>query len=264
MTAKELFREKCIIGMVHCLPLPGAAKYDGDMERVKRQALEDARTLERAGVSALIVENMNDDPAGKTMDPEQFAALAAISALVREAVTIPVGIDAAFCDWEASLSIANAVGADFIRVPVFVDTVVMAAGVIEPCARQLLRKRKQLGAEGILLLCDVQVKHSHMLVSSISIEESAKMAEENGADAIIVTGAHTGAAAPLETLKKLRNVVGVPLLVGSGFNGENAGEQLPYIDGAIVGSAFKEGGIIANPINYEKTKAVMDAVKGER
>lgn len=264
MNMSDLFDKKPIIGMVHCLPLPGTAKYGGSMQAVKRRALEDARTLERAGVDAVMVENMNDDPVGVHMDAEQFAALAAVSALVREEISVPMGVDAAFCDWEASLTIAYAVGADFIRVPVFVDAVMTAAGIVMPSARQVLCKRRQLGAESIKLLCDVQVKHSHMLVPGISVEESARMAVENGADAIIVTGAHTGSAAPIDVLRQLRRWVEIPLLVGSGFSAENAAEQMPLIDGAIVGSAFKRGGSVMGPIDFELTSEVMRAVKEAR
>lgn len=262
MTVSRLFSEKCIIGMVHCLPLPGTARYAGNMKDVTERALQDARTLRDAGVSALIVENMNDDPVGTRLAPEQFAALAAVSALVRKEVEIPVGIDAYFCDWEASLTIAVAVGADFIRVPVFIDTVLTSDGIVYPCARQLLCKRKQLDAEKILLLCDIQVKHSYMLLDSISLEDSAKMAEENGADAIVVTGAHTGAAAPIDALRSVRKIVKLPLLVGSGFNVSNAAEQLCEADGAIVGSAFKRNGVISAPVDYELVRAVMKAVNG--
>ena len=45
-----------VIGMVHCLPLPGSFGYGGDMEKILSQAVQDAQTLEKAGVDAVIVE----------------------------------------------------------------------------------------------------------------------------------------------------------------------------------------------------------------
>jgi hypothetical protein len=51
-----------IIGMVHCLPLPGSPSYQGDINKVMEQAVEDAKTLERGGVDAVMVENTNDSP----------------------------------------------------------------------------------------------------------------------------------------------------------------------------------------------------------
>ena len=261
MTVKELFAKKCIIGMVHLLPLPGTLNYDGNVDRIYEQAVADAKALEAGGASALIVENMNDVPAPIELSPEQFAFLAAAAAKVKDIVKIPVGIDAAFCDWKASIAIAKAVKADFVRLAVFVDQVVIASGQVDPCCREAVKYRKELGAEDILFLCDAQVKHSFMKVDTISLIESAKMAEENGADAIIVTGASTGQATPIDMIKCVREVVKVPVLAGSGFSAENCVSQLPFIDGAIVGSSFKDGGVLTNPIDVNRVMRLMKTVR---
>ncbi|MEG0457685.1 MAG: BtpA/SgcQ family protein, partial [Oscillospiraceae bacterium] len=49
---------KFIFGMVHCKALPGTAFFDGDMQKIIDLAVEDAITLEKAGVDAMIIENM--------------------------------------------------------------------------------------------------------------------------------------------------------------------------------------------------------------
>lgn len=261
MTADQLFKNKCIFGMVHCLPLPGTKDFT-NMQDVKAQALADADVLQKGRVDAIIVENMNDVPAGIKMDTEQITALAAMAALVKERVSVPVGIDAAFNDYEAGISTALAIGADFVRVPVFVDTVVTASGTIHPCAREAVRYRRAIGAEHILLICDIQPKHTYMLVDRISLRDSAVMAEQNGADAIIVTGTTTGAAASMDDIRSVKESVGIPVVVGSGFNANNAAEQLKIADGAIVGSAFKEGGVIMSPVKLELVQKLMTAVRG--
>lgn len=194
MAKLDLLEKKSIIGMIHTLALPGTMDYCGDMTKVIDRALADLHAMQNAGVDAVIVENFCDHPAGTKLEPEQMAALTAVATVVAREATIPVGIDAAFCDPMASLAIAVAVGATFIRVPVFVDTVVTSDGIVKPCVRELQRYRKLLGAENIALLCDIQTKHTFMLSSAISIEESALMATECGADALIITGAHTGSA----------------------------------------------------------------------
>lgn len=260
MKTEQLFKNKCIIGMVHCLPLPGTLNYCGSMEPIYERAVADAIALEKGGATALIVENQHDVPAPLKLSPEQFACLAAIASRVREKVSLPIGIDAAFCDWEASIAIAYAVQADFIRLAAFVDDVMVAAGNVSPCCAQAIRYRKQLHAENILFLCDIQVKHSYMTVHGITPLNSAKMAEENGADAIIVTGATTGEATPLDLIKSVREVVKVPLLVGSGFSAKNAAEQLPYIDGAIVGSSLKEDSVLTKPVDAGKVAELMNIV----
>ena len=140
MNNKQIFTTstKTVIGMVHCLPLPGTTGFDGDYQQILRRAVEDAVTLEKAGVDAVIVENMGDTPFSALLNTAQIAALSAAAIEVRKAVKIPIGIDAAFNDCKASLAIAGIAGADFVRVPVFVDTVVFTDGYIMPCAKECM------------------------------------------------------------------------------------------------------------------------------
>lgn len=264
MAKLDLLEKKSIIGMIHTLALPGTLDYCGDMTKVIDRALADLHAMQNAGVDAVIVENFCDHPAGTKLEPEQMAALTAVATVVAREATIPVGIDAAFCDPMSSLAIAVAVGATFIRVPVFVDTVVTSDGIVKPCARELQRYRKLLGAENIALLCDIQTKHTFMLSSAISIEESALMATECGADALIITGAHTGSASPLETIRRVREVTKLPLIAGSGVNAQNAADQLSLVEAAIVGSAMKPHGKAEEPIDEALAAKLMQSVKACR
>lgn len=252
---------KNIIGMIHCLPLPGAANYGGSMQAVVDRALYDLQAMQRAGVDAVIVENFCDKPVSAKLSQEQLAALSVVSAAVVRESTIPVGIDAAFCDPMASLAIAAATGAAFIRVPVFVDTVITSDGVISPCAKELLRYRRLLEAEDVALLCDIQTKHTYMLNPAIPITESAVMAQDSGADAIIITGAHTGSATPLDTIRVVREAVSLPLIVGSGVKITNVEEQMALVDAAIVGSSMKAHGLAEEPIDECLAAALMEKVR---
>ncbi len=250
-----------ILGMVHCLPLPGTPKFDGNMARIIDQAVADAQTLERAGVDAVIVENMGDDPFGVELDPPQSMALAVVSALVKQAVGVPVGIDAALNDYRTSLSIAQAIGGDFVRLPVFVDTVdFYGCGIVQPCARAAMYYRKAIGAENVKVFADVQVKHTHMTLPTVTIEDSARAARDCGADALIVTGSRIGAETPIELIQRAKQVVDIPVIAGSGVKTTNIAQQLGIADGAIVGSSLKEGGDITNPVSYDLTRALVDAL----
>lgn len=262
MSKKEILtvKEITIIGMVHCPALPGTAGFDGIYQRIIEHAVEDAVTLEKAGVDALIVENMGDTPFSAIMNTPQVVALSAAAMAVRQAVKIPIGIDAAFNDCKASLSIAGIVGADFVRIPVFVDTVVFTDGIIYPAARECMTFRKNMGLEHVKILADVQVKHAHMLVPGITIEQSAKEAADNGADAIIVTGSVIGAETPIEAIEKVKNVVRIPVLAGSGVNAQNIKNQMKIADGAIIGSSLKKDGKISNPISYELVREVVEGL----
>jgi uncharacterized protein len=251
------FTKKLVIGMVHCLPLPGTLNYKNNMDKVISQAIEDAITLEKAGADAIIVENMGDDPFNINLDNIQVTALSVVSALVAEKVNIPIGIDAAMNDYKTALSIAKVINADFIRVPVFVDTVEFYGGIIKPCAREALLYRKSIGAEDIKIFADIQVKHTHMVLPTVSIEDSASAAFSCGADAIIVTGTHIGKETPMEIIEKVKAMSKIPVIIGSGVNKNNIKKQLEVADGAIIGSSLKVGGKIENPISFELTQEVI-------
>ena len=240
----DIFKtEKPVIGMIHLRALPGTPGYDGDLKRITDEALASARLLDEGGVDAVMIENFFDVPFKTKMETAQISALAAVSALVKSEISVPLGIDAAFCDHEAAISTALAAGADFVRLAVFVDTVVGPSGIMNPCSADALRYRKTIGADNVKILADVQVKYTHMLSPAVSLEESAVNAEASGADGIIVTGRHTGGETPLESLERVKKAVGIPVVIGSGFKIENAMEQLEVADGAIVGTSLNTDGI---------------------
>ena len=62
-------------------------------------------------------------------------------------------------------------------------------------------------------------------------------------------------------IDRVKKVVNIPVIAGSGVNDTNIKDQLNIADGAIIGSGFKVNGKIENPISYELTKKVMDALR---
>lgn len=256
---KELdFAQKPIIGMVHLKALPGSAGFDGDMERVYRLALEDAAMLAKGGVDAIMVENDGDQPYESKLNTAQTAALAAVASAVCAQFDLPLGISAAFNDYQAALAVARAVGAQFVRIPVFVDTVVTFCGIIQPVGPQAMKLRRSLQAGHVKILADVQVKYTKMLLGDITIEESAKQAQNCGADAVVVTGLASGNVPAIEAVKRVKTAVQVPVLVGSGIDKTNVRQQLAIADGAIVGTTFKTNGAV----DSEKVRAFMQARGG--
>ncbi|MDI6819394.1 MAG: BtpA/SgcQ family protein [Candidatus Hodarchaeaceae archaeon] len=256
--------EKPIIGMVHLPPLPSSPRYDGrDVHDIVERALQDAKALKAGGIDGLTIENFGDAPYLKAnVGPETVSAMASIAKEVVDAVDVPVGINVLRNDAKAALAIANAAGGEFIRVNVFTEAIVSDQGIIEACAPELIRYRRRLGAEGIKIFADVHVKHGALL-SARPIEESAKDAAYRGfADALIITGARTGEAPELQSLLKVKKAVPEkPVLIGSGTTRQNVAKLLEHADGAIVGTSFKAGGIVENPVDGARVMAFMAEVK---
>jgi len=259
--------KKPIIGMVHLPPLPGSPGYQGEpLREIVRFALREAEALCEGGVDAILVENFHDYPysIGKVPTPT-LIAMAAVAHSVREAVDIPVGVNLLFNDAEDELYLAWCLGLDFIRVEGFVDLLLSDMGPLLPTAPDLMRLRRALGAEGVAILADVQGKYTHVLPSR-DVADSARDALERGlADAVVLTGARTGQAAPLELVRRLKEEFPeARVLLGSGVTPESVSELLAVADGAIVGSYFKQEGNVHNPVDPKRVQELMAAARRVR
>ena len=265
---KEMFGvEKPIIGMIHLLPLPGSPGYDFyGMEAVIEHALQDAEALISGGVDGLMVENMWDLPyyVGVEVPPEEMTAQAVAARAIVEAVDAPVGINVIHNGGRVTLAIAVAAGADFIRVCLLTGARVWDTGEFDRgCAAELLRWRKNLGAEHIKLFADVDKKHS-VAFPGIDLATHIEWTEFYLADALIVSGKMTGAAPELEKVRRARELTTRPILMGSGATIDNVAEFLQYADGAIVGTALKVDGIAENLVDVERVKRYVEAVRAVR
>ena len=154
---------------------------------------------------------------------------------------------------------------DFVRAEGYVFAHVADEGIIEGCAADLLRYRRQLGADDVLVLTDIKKKHSsHALTADVDIVETAHAAEFFASDGVIVTGTATGHAADLDEVRAVAASVKLPVLVGSGVTLENVQECLRCADALIVGSYLKEGGAWEGAVSLERTKAFMAKVREGR
>ena len=237
--------------MVHLRALPGAPLFTS-MNDVLELAMHDARALAAGGCDGFVIENFGDRPFTRArVEAETIAAMTRVITEIRSVVSLPFGVNVLRNDALSALAIAAATGAAFIRVNIHTGAAVTDQGVIEGDAYATLRKRAAL-APDVLIFADFLVKHATPLG-----EVSAKDLRQRGlADAIIVTGAETGAAADPSRLRELRALVDAPLLVGSGLTADNAA-QFADADGAIVGTSIKTEG----RVDAAKVEAVVRAFK---
>lgn len=250
-------KQKPIIGMVHLPPLLGFNGCPG-IKAIIEKALRDLMVLESGGIDGVLIENEYDHPHTVTASQgviEYFSRAA--QAVVTEA-QVPVGVEALLNDPKASLKIAKSSGASFIRTDYFVDRMERKNfGEMEIDPKGLIEFRKKIGAEDIALFTDIQVKFAKMLEEK-DIVKSAKEAIAHQSDALIVTGKFTGDQPNISDLKRVKEMVGdFPVLVGSGFNKDNAEVLLKVADGAIVGTAI----ITGKSVDQNKVKLLMKVVR---
>ena len=76
----------------------------------------------------------------------------------------------------------------------------------------------------------------------------------------MLSGSRTGAATDPAHLVRVREALPrAPLWIGSGLDLANAGEQLPLVDGAIVGTSLKEDGRVERPVDVERVARLREA-----
>ncbi|XP_025916246.1 uncharacterized protein F13E9.13, mitochondrial-like isoform X2 [Apteryx rowi] len=150
---------------------------------------------------------------------------------------------------------------DFIRAEGFVFSHVADEGIINACAGNLLRYRKQIGAENIQIFADIKKKHSaHALTADVSVAETARAAELFLADGVILTGTATAMPADPKELKEVKHAVKIPVLIGSGVTLENVRNYLDA-NAVIIGSYFKKEGYWANGVDPDRVKKFMDHIR---
>jgi hypothetical protein len=254
---------KPLIGMIHLSPLPGSPRYNGNgISGAVDAALRDAKALQKGGIDGLLIENYGDLPFKPTpTDPETVASMTAIGQELSKHVDLPTGVNVLRNGALAALAIAHVIRARFIRVNVFAESLLTDQGIIDACAHDLMRFRRQLGASDVAVFADVRAKHAALLASR-PVEESARDTAYRGlADALIVTGPHTGAEPDRDQLHRIRaSVPDRPILVGSGLTLRNAVKLLREADGAIVGTHLKENGMIEKPVDETRVKKLVRTV----
>jgi len=180
---------------------------------------------------------------------------------VKDEIDLPLGINVLRNDGFSALAIAHAVGADYIRVNVLSGACLTDQGLITGKAAELMRYRKQIGANHIRVLADVRVKHAAPLVDRPLDEEVDELVQRAAADGVVVSGVGTGHPTDPQLVRQVKqSAPDTPVFIGSGASPETLAGLVPYADGFIVGSSFKQGGRIDQPIDLEQVKAFISAI----
>ena len=253
-----------LVGVAGVPPLPGSAGYRAaSYDDVEARVLADAAAYADAGFDAVMIQNVGDLPVAASAGPETVAWMAALGRAVRRRVDLPLGVSVLKNDGRAALAIAQAAGAEFVRVKVWVGAMLGAEGVVEGVARDVLGYRRWIGAEDVAIWADVLDRTGVPLVPA-AVEEVAMEAVDFGrAQGLVVTG--RSEAETLEWLERVRPVAGgVPVLVGGGVDAGNLGAMLARADGAIVATAVKVGGRRSNPVDPALAAALVAAANACR
>jgi hypothetical protein len=265
MFRNELFGcIKLILGVVHLKPLPGSINFKS-LDEVVEQALADARNLVKGGVDGLIIENFGDAPFyPEQVPPHTIASLVKVIQEIRREFEVPIGVNVLRNDAISALAIAYVCQLQFIRVNIFTGVSLTDQGVIEGKAHEIIRYREFLRAES-KIFADVSVKHSRVLTSEDIKLVAQETAYRGLADVLIITGEKTGEPPDIQEVLEVKKVVpDKPILVGSGLDPGNIMSFYSHADGFIVGSYFKKGGEVSNPVDPARVRTLCGLIKQMR
>jgi predicted TIM-barrel enzyme len=231
---------KPIFGMVHLKGEDG----EGRLEIAKKEI----GIYEEAGLDGIIVENYF----GSEYDVES-----ALDYIRGREFDMMLGVNVLNND-RLGFGMAKKYRADFLQL----DSV---AGHLEPDKDLAFHKfiQEQRAGCGAKVLGGIRFKYQPYL-SGRSLEEDMRIGMER-CDAIVVTQDATGQETSMEKIMQFRALLGhFPLFAGAGMTAENCPSQLAVVDGAIVGSYFKDTHKADGDVCLSCCAGFMSAVKKAR
>jgi membrane complex biogenesis BtpA family protein len=256
-----------IIAALHLPPFPASGHPDRkSMQDIRAFALRNTELAAKAGIGALALQDLGDHPVSRPIPEHIIAGMAVIGSSIRaEFPDLALGISLLGHGAREPLAIAQAIGARFVRLKVYVGAMVKAEGLLEGCAAEAIQYRQLIGAEDIALFADVYDRTGEPLGRLPLVEEVRQATVFGRADAVVLTGKSFA-----ETLSMISEIssseVETPILIGGGVNADNVKHALRVAEGVIVSSAFKPvGGFTRDTMLMDwdqgKMMAFMDVVR---
>lgn len=262
---KEIFgKDKIVIGMIHCKPLPGSPFYNGNFRETLDAAVQDARTFVENGIDGLQIENAWDLPFPNPRDIsfETVAGLTAVATELRTKFDIPVGVNMLANGVVPAMAVASVSSLLWVRCNQWANAYVANEGFVEGPSAKALRYRSFLKSDSIKVFADVHVKHgSHAITADRSVEEQALDNVFFAADVLIATGERTGDETSSDEIRRIKAASKLPVIVGSGTCENNITRILGECEGAIAGTHLKVDDKWWNPVDSEKVTRLMRIVR---
>lgn len=258
---KEIFRPDChVLSMIQPDPLPGSYRHDTQtIDEIVYRALKETEMVNDNGFDGIIIQNMNDMPIKQIANPEAIAYMTRIGYEIRkEFPDLVIGI---LMNWDgvAGLSVADAIGADFVRVEhLFTGANVTSAGILQAQCVEIAQLRKRIRTK-VPIYADVYEVHGVPLGRK-PIEDAAwECVHEAFADGLFIAGKNPEES--IEMITKVRKKLpNTPVLLGGGATGDNVYELLKHYDGVSVATWIKNGDM-KNPIDRERARIFMNESK---
>lgn len=239
--------------------LPGTFKNEGQsIDEIVADCVREAKMIAENGFDGLILQNMNDMPIKQDSNFQSVAFMTRIGNEIKDKFPdLLIGI---LINWDgvASLAVAEAINADFIRVEhLYTGVNVTSAGLLQAQAVDIIELKMRLKSD-IPIFADVYEVHGVPLGRKTYGDAAWEIVNEAFADGLFTSGKNIEESIKIAKEIKDRNL-NVPLYLGGGATGDNIYELLEYYDGVSVATWIKDGDM-ANDINPEKANIFMKQV----
>ena len=235
--------KKPIIVMLHLDPLPSDPRwhYGDSVEAVVQHALEDLRALQNGGVDGILISNEFSLPYQRHMNFVTPAVMAYVVGRLKDEIRVPFGVDC-ISDGEATIELAAAVGADFVR-GTFCGVYVGDGGLYNNDFSALLRRKAALHLDNLKMLYFINPESDRNLDTRplADIAKSIIFKAHPGGLCISANAAGQDVDDALITSVKEANPE-VVVLCNTGCRPDIIVRKLRCGDAAVVGTYFKEGG----------------------
>jgi hypothetical protein len=250
-----------IIAMLQTDALPGSAR-GCRLSRAELLAgvLADARIVAEAGVDGLMIQNLGDLPVGHSVSPAQIAWMTLLAAEVRRSTSLPLGLNFLENDAAAMVAVASAAELDFVRLKVFVGTMVTPFGLVSGCAHLAQATRTALGCAEVAFFADVHDRTGVPLGGRSLIADVREAVDLGGAEALVLTG--TTFEQSLDYLGQAqRRFPAVPRLLGGSSTLTNLAQSFKVADAIMVSSSLKNSSDAFGRFVPAKVEAYMAEVR---
>ena len=235
--------KKPIIAMLHLDPLPGDPRwhYGDSVEAVVQHALEDLRALQNGGVDGILISNEFSLPYQRHMNFVTPAVMAYVVGRLKDEIRVPFGVDC-ISDGEATIELAAAVGADFVR-GTFCGVYVGDGGLYNNDFSALLRRKAALHLDNLKMLYFINPESDRNLDTRPLTDIAKSIIFKAHPDGLCISANAAGQDVDDALITSVKEAnPEVVVLCNTGCRPDIIVRKLRCGDAAVVGTYFKEGG----------------------
>lgn len=269
---EEMFGvKKPIIAMLHLDPLPGDPRWrSGDsMNKVVEHACEDLHALQAGGVDGILISNEFSLPYQRHMSFITPAAMAYVVGQLRKDIRAPFGVDC-ISDGEATIELAAAVGADFVR-GTFSGVYVGDGGLYNNDFSALMRRKAALHLDNLKMLYFINPESDRNLDTRPLADIAKSTIFKAHPDGLCISANAAGQDVDDALIASVKEAnPEVVVLCNTGCRPDTIARKLRCGDAAVVGTYFKEGGKLENAklenlrVDENRVKEFMAVVQNFR